>query len=111
MRGDPSAEALSYKQVSRSASEPLPLTLGTQGVLLIGVGSGMMSLVDGQDVLWGCLRLASRCPRSLRRMRPEDHSVEMRRSPCAANGRRGLCPSLSMRSDMVAKLASGGVLA
>ena len=69
MRGDPSAEALSYKQVSRSASEPLPLTLGTQGVLLIGVGSGMMSLVDGQDVLWGCLRLASRCPRSLRRMR------------------------------------------
>ena len=25
MRGDPSAEALSYKQVSRSASEPLPL--------------------------------------------------------------------------------------
>ena len=27
MRGDPSAEALSYKQVSRSASEPLPLSL------------------------------------------------------------------------------------
>ena len=26
MRGDPSAEALSYKQVSRSASEPLPLS-------------------------------------------------------------------------------------
>ena len=31
----------------------------------------------------------------------------MRRSPCAANGRRGLCPSLSMRSDMVAKLDRG----
>ena len=27
MRGDPSAEALSYKQVSRSASEPLSLSL------------------------------------------------------------------------------------
>ena len=27
MRGDPSAEALSYKQVSRSASEPLLLSL------------------------------------------------------------------------------------
>ena len=27
MRGDPSAEALSYKQVSRSASESLPLSL------------------------------------------------------------------------------------
>ena len=27
MRGDPSAVALSYKQVSRSASEPLPLSL------------------------------------------------------------------------------------
>ena len=27
MRGDPSAEALFYKQVSRSASEPLPLSL------------------------------------------------------------------------------------
>ena len=27
MRGDPSAEALSYKQASRSASEPLPLSL------------------------------------------------------------------------------------
>ena len=27
MRGDPSAEALSCKQVSRSASEPLPLSL------------------------------------------------------------------------------------
>ena len=27
MRGDPSAEALSYKQVSRSAREPLPLSL------------------------------------------------------------------------------------
>ena len=27
MRGDPSAEALSHKQVSRSVSEPLPLSL------------------------------------------------------------------------------------
>ena len=26
MRGDPSAEALFYKQVNRSASEPLPLS-------------------------------------------------------------------------------------
>ena len=41
MRGDPSAEALSYKQVSRSASEPLPLSLVISKIHAASVSSSV----------------------------------------------------------------------
>ena len=53
MRGDPIVEALYYKQVSRSVSEPLLLSLVKRAGQTPGVGSENDAVLDVSGKTWG----------------------------------------------------------